>query len=81
MNIENITIDPAQWEADNVEKAFSDIQDAMRLGLIARYTESKSFEPLKPAYRTITFVVYDEHLSKLQEAENNGNIGRTDDGV
>ena len=81
MNIDNITIDPSNWEAESVEKAFADIQDAMRLGLIAGFTELKTFEPLKPAYRTYTFVVYDEHLTKLQEAEKEGNIGRTDDGV
>lgn len=79
--VNNIVIDPANHEAEQVEKSFEDIQTAMRLGLIAKHEVTRTFEPLKPAFRTYTFVVFDEHFEKLTEAESKGMMGRTDPDV
>jgi len=77
-NVENIKVDPIQYEADNVEVSFAEIQAAQRLGLIASHSVTSSFEPKKLATRTYIFTVYEEHLVRLLEAELNGKQARTD---
>lgn len=79
--IEELKIDPAQYEADNVEVSFSEIQSAMRLGIIAVHTVSSTYQAGKTSIRTYTFQVHEEHLVKLLQAEKEGMSGRTDEYV
>lgn len=81
LKVKDVVIDPLQWEAQQVEAGFKDIQDAMRLGIIASYSVKTTYTPQQLAVRTYVFTVYDEHLTKLQEAEAKGMMGRTDEDV
>jgi len=76
-----IKIDPTEYEADNVEVSFAEIQAAMRLGLIQSHSVTSSYNAGQLPMRTYIFTVHEEALVKLLEAEKNGLKGRTDDGV
>ena len=79
--INDIKLDSAEYEADNVEASFEEIQAAMRLGLIATHSVTSTYQAGKTSIRTYTFQVYEEALVKMLDAEKQGKKARTDDGV
>ena len=77
----DIKMDPAAYEADNVEVSLKEIQAAMRLGVIALHSVNSSYVAGNQALRTYSFTIYEEQFVKLMDAEAEGYHGRTDEGV
>jgi len=77
----DIKMDSAGYEADNVEVSFAEIQAAMRLGVIAVHSVNSQYVAGSQALRTYSFTIYEEQFVKLQQAEKEGFVGRTDEGV